>query len=419
MPRIQVLLDGTQLTPNISECLQQLNAELQVLPLQTPVRTHETGDIDARLVITHDAQTLTNGRLKHLLAWVDCNPCATLVVSQTPLSTNPKPTLGLGNRAIDFVSDHSLDDLAGRLSAMCGLRKSFDALRGELEALKRHDEELMGSLRQLQEELRLAGLIQRDLFRSNAGEIEGASVHILHRPAGEVSGDVHVVQRLDSSRVAVTVADATGHGLSAALLSVFIQRALRESMRPHHDSKHRSPAETLADLNREILAAELEECHFLTAVYAIYDEDTRVLEFARGGAPYPILARSGRPWQPILCKGPMLGVSDDAVFESVRLELEPGDLFLIHTDGMDTLTPTPTNPILSENRDEPSWLRELLSGPIDRRLFALEQRLQSQVGNHPRSDDVTILALQVAATALVNNFPRNPRPTRVEQPASL
>lgn len=379
-PRIQVLIDDTKLAPEVRTALDRLDVVAEFLPLSEFSKNESLSPFQARLVLTQDARSLTNGKLSGFLTGFDRTPCSTLIISDVALDASNPPELRTPNRSIRFCEPLSADQLVDRLSAMLGVSTKFESLREELETIKRRDEAMIERLHRLQEELRLAGLIQRDLFKAAAPGLVGASIHALYRPATSVSGDVRHVARLDDEHVAIAVADATGHGLAAALLSVFIQRSL--SAGGSGGAEHaRSPAAVLARLNDELLRADLQECHFVSAVYAVYHEPTRTVTWARAGGPYPVLQRSAEPPREISSAGPLLGVAAEANFETVKLRLGPGDAIWFHSDGLECT---------------PGWQSALsvtlAETPANKAFLALDDKLSSLP---PSDDDVTVVVLQV------------------------
>jgi len=255
---------------------------------------------------------------------------------------------------------------------MCSLHRTFHALRRELLELRQRDDALLASLRQLQDELRLAGRIQRDLLQSSTPAIRGAALRVLHRPAGDVSGDIHHIARLNDSRVALAVADATGHGFAAGLLSAFVDRCLTRALREMPHSSSVRPGEVLARLNNDLIDADLKECHFVTAVLAVYEESSRMLTWSRAGAPHPLLVRATAAPRPLRSEGILLGVNRDTKYGTEQVQLASGDVVILHTDGIDC----------GSHADS-------LSNDPQRRLEALA------TSSTPLTDDLTALILRV------------------------
>ncbi|UCE46566.1 MAG: SpoIIE family protein phosphatase, partial [Phycisphaerales bacterium] len=119
----------------------------------------------------------------------------------------------------------------------------------------------------LTEQLRLAGLVQQDFLPAkmpNTDHLQWASVFL---PAEWVSGDIYDVVRIDEQHIGFYVADVVGHGMPAALLTIFLKQAL--VMRETIGSNYRvfSPAEVMKNLNLRMTAQKLSGYQFATACY--------------------------------------------------------------------------------------------------------------------------------------------------------
>ncbi len=106
------------------------------------------------------------------------------------------------------------------------VQKEMDGLREELNLLRRRDETLNFYMHRLDEELRLAARLQQDFLPKSLPNVGRLHFHTLFRPAGYVSGDLYDVMRLDERRIGFYMADAVGHGMPAALLTMFLKHAL-------------------------------------------------------------------------------------------------------------------------------------------------------------------------------------------------
>ncbi len=160
------------------------------------------------------------------------------------------------------------------------LRDERDRLNVELEEsnrnLREHVEQLEAACNLLREndatmraDLIRAGLIQQALLPRVAPQLAGLSVAAVYRPSQSVGGDLYDVVRLDDRHVVLLIADAAGHGLSAAMLAVLFRHQLpladpcsREPLRP---------AEALAEVNRLLCAAASTPGLFVTAVLGLLD----------------------------------------------------------------------------------------------------------------------------------------------------
>ena len=276
-----------------------------------------------------------------------------------------------------------------------------DALRRELEALKQQERTLRDMLRGVDDQLRLAGTLQRDL-QSPLPRVRGVTVSTFYQPAGPVSGDMFDVFRLDESHTAIAVADATGHDLAAAMLAVYVRRAIRGTMGGSGDSDAHAPDAVLTRVNRDLLAINLQECQFVTVVYAVYNERTRRIRWARAGAPFPVHARTDQPPRRIESSGPLLGVLPQPRFEVAELQLAPGASLTFHTDGLD-LRPAASHPdeaSIADPRTE--WFQDLdreptpqTARPVADFQQRLENRLTEMAQDDGERDDVTVITLRV------------------------
>lgn len=264
------------------------------------------------------------------------------------------------------------------------LRGVFTAMVEELQALRRREQQQTLALNQLRSQVAEVAQLQRGLLPARLPHVPGLTIHTLYRPAETVSGDWYDVVRLDHRRTAFLLADATGHGLPAGMLSTLTRRYFKL------DETTRDPAAVLEQANREVLRFSLSECQFVGAIVGIFDETNRVLTFARAGLPYPVLVRLGERRTELRCGGPALGTVEGAVFENVSIRLAPSERVILHTDGVDALD-TPNQPTTP-------WFDRVGETSIERQLHDLDNRIAETRSANRELDDVTVLALEVTPT---------------------
>ena len=393
-PQIHVLLDEPEMPPTIARALLRLDASVRLSRLDNELAHPTFRSADARLVVTSRANHGDHARFRRLLAHCSDQPCATLVLTPTPAGNQRAVADGDG-AAIGFASDLSADELAGRLAAMCFMRRSFERLRREITDLRERDQLQSETASHFGEQMRLASQIQRDLLPRPAPRIAGVTLHILFRPAEHVSGDIYDVTRLDEHHVSLSCADATGHGLPAALLTMLVKRAWQGKQVIEGDYRLLSPSEVLQQLNRELLDANLSQCQFVTGIYAVYDEVARTLSWARGGAPYPILVRSGQQPKQLMSEGPLLGAVQEPVFEDAELTVQSGDVLVFRTDGVDALLATRNGRRIHTDITGTQWFEQLGTSPIAEHLTELAHLLDRTAPDAWPVDDLTVLALEI------------------------
>jgi PAS domain S-box-containing protein len=185
----------------------------------------------------------------------------------------------------------------------------------------------------------------RDLTESvhdqvRAKEIQDLAVHcplppdprvgfeMRYQPRDIVGGDFFRVERLDADHYGVLVADATGHGVSAALYTMLLRSLWEE-----HRSDLESPARFMEAVNIRVQNLMREGPHFGTAVFANYDADQGTLRLVRAGHPAPLLFRAHGSVERIGCAKPALGMFPDTRYQETVLELATDDALLLYTDG--------------------------------------------------------------------------------------
>lgn len=189
----------------------------------------------------------------------------------------------------------------------------------------------------LSEQLRMAGLVQRDFLPTQLPSTDRIRWATAFLPAEWVSGDIYDVVRIDDRYIGFYVADAVGHGVPAALLTIFLKQTL--TMRETIETKHRvfTPAEVMQNLNKRMAAQKLSGYQFATCCYCLLDTKTLKLTCARAGHPYPILIRPNHKPRQLEIRGSLLGIFDQAEYTDLSIELAPGDKFLLYSDGTEAL----------------------------------------------------------------------------------
>jgi sigma-B regulation protein RsbU (phosphoserine phosphatase) len=178
-----------------------------------------------------------------------------------------------------------------------------------------------------------------DFLPKRLPEVPGAAFAAHLEPASWVAGDFYDIFRLDERHIGFYVADAIGHGIASALLTVFVKKSLQTKRIDGRRYELIPPDEAMALLNADLISAELQESPFITMVYAVYNTATRECIYSLAGHPSPVLVdRDGR-LVAIDGGGPLLGVFPDAAFTATRRVLEPGERLLIYSDGAERIDP--------------------------------------------------------------------------------
>jgi len=262
--------------------------------------------------------------------------------------------------------------------------------------LRGPDGGVMGAIvlfRQMREEYqqrRLAMEIQKRMITHGCIERGGLRVHTLYHPVDEIGGDFLEAFFLNDGALVATVADATGHGISAALFTMVYKTLLHSSI-----GRFREPARAMEDINRGFLRSAGVEGFFLSACIATVDPLTMRAVSASAGHPPALLfgAMEGGGWKlrrTVGRRAPALGIDEEAVYEDETFPLEPGDLLFLASDGI----------FESERRDGSPFgvegVEQFLAGyrggaPLEQLLSVL--RRESSLAQLP--DDVSAVAVEM------------------------
>ncbi|MBN1491863.1 MAG: SpoIIE family protein phosphatase [Phycisphaerae bacterium] len=334
-PHVQVVCEQQPLPDLLATALDRLGARITLAhPDQIFDQPHSL-DADARIVVA--PMGLQTDGIATLLRFTNDRSRCTLVLSPDGLMrwqaapTEVVPTHGQWRNGL------SADELCGHIRAMCEARRPLAAMSQELAWMQEVDAARPIAQPAPDDQLLLASQVQRDLLPNPMPESPTAKFHALYLPADHVSGDIYDVVRLDESHLAISLADASGHGMPAALLTVFIKRFFRGKAIADNDYRILEPNEVLATINRELLDTNLPHCQFVTAAHAIYDEQERAIRWARGGIPYPILVRRGCKPEFVRSTGILLGTIAKPPLDVISEKLSPGDRLYFYTDGLEAL----------------------------------------------------------------------------------
>lgn len=180
----------------------------------------------------------------------------------------------------------------------------------------------------IQAELETARQIQSSILPTTVPEIEKLRIAASYQPMTAVAGDFYQFVRSDDHHLGILVADVSGHGVPAALVSSMIKVATH-SIAVHADD----PAQVLSGLNR-ILSSEAQG-QFVSAAYVWMDTENRNALYSAAGHP-PLLCwrNSKREMQRIESNGMLFGIEADSAYPVCSVSLEPSDRFLLYTDGV-------------------------------------------------------------------------------------
>jgi sigma-B regulation protein RsbU (phosphoserine phosphatase) len=190
--------------------------------------------------------------------------------------------------------------------------------------------------KRLEQELEIAREVQATLFPKQLPRPRGLSVYGGCEPARVVSGDYYDFIVEDERHLDIVVGDISGKGISAALLMANLQAAMRNQllqMRRGSDADfEKDLPELMSRLNRQIYDNS-PSAKYVTLFVARYDAESRRLIYCNAGHLPPIVFRDGGISR-LEAGGTVLGLFPAADFAAASVELDPGSLLVIYTDGV-------------------------------------------------------------------------------------
>src|SRR5882762_7145552 len=251
----------------------------------------------------------------------------------------------------------------------------------------------------LEQEINIARDIQQALLPRNFRDYPHLSVAGCNFPCLSVGGDYFDVFPLGENRTAFLIADVSGKGLGAALLTTMLQGVL-SGMTLGTD-----PARLFNHLNR-FLCDHAEVGRYATMFFGILDQQGG-LEYINAGHPSPILIRQNGSAEEAFTEGSFpVGLVPQAEYFTAAVKLEPGDTLVLFSDGV-TEAMDPKEDFFGIPR-----LVQMLTGHNDTPLDELQKLLLEAVENFSRgasqADDLTLLLVRyrAAATSTETEFPR-------------
>lgn len=278
----------------------------------------------------------------------------------------------LNKSAGPFTTDD--EELARVLGAQAGVALHRYALLEEYAEKQR-----------MARDLELARRIQQELFPDASPTPEGYEIAGWNRCADETGGDCYDFITLDDGRHAVMLADATGHGIGAALVIAQCRALTRAMLSVTQDLR------VVAGRVNHLLDQDLTDDRFVTALIGILDHRRHRLDYvAAGQGPLLFVSPDGLETRP--AGGLPFAVVDDLDCPVEHFDFAPGALAVLLTDGFYE-TANPAGDLFGEQR-----VFEFLQRNAELPLETLIQRLHEEVRRFSHDaaqcDDLTAVLIR-------------------------
>ena len=262
----------------------------------------------------------------------------------------------------------------------------------QVAQLVRRQEAEARSRERIEQELKVAQLIQQNFLPKELPQLSGWQVSAYYRPAREVGGDFYDFIELPEGRVGIVIGDVTDKGVPAAMVMAATRSLLRASAQ-----RLLEPGSVLERVN-ELITPDIPPKMFVTCLYGVVDPATGRLRFANAGHNLPYVHTKDGVVE-LRATGMPLGLLPGMTYEESEYLLEPGDAILLTSDGV-AEAHDPGRDMFGLPR-----LTELVAGPpsgsgelIDRVLTELERFTGA---GWEQEDDITLVTLKRTAAAPV------------------
>ncbi|XDD49703.1 SpoIIE family protein phosphatase [Leptospira sp. WS92.C1] len=247
--------------------------------------------------------------------------------------------------------------------------------------------ELNNTIKLIQKDLLYAQKIQDRILPKSEVTVAGLYILTKYIPMNEVGGDIYDYVEISPGKVRIFLADATGHGVQAALVTMLIKseyEGLKFLDLP--------PGEVISKLNKEIIAKYSAIKSFFSCLIADIDTGEGTLSYSAAGHPDQFYL-SGTTITRLFKSGPIIGISDKVRYQTQFLEIETGGKLFFFTDGI-VEEFNSFEEEFGEDRLLESILKES-SKPVPDLVKSVFGDLQSFLSGQKAQDDITFLTVEV------------------------
>lgn len=270
-----------------------------------------------------------------------------------------------------------------------GLAQAFNTMAISLQEYMHELEQETSRRERLESEVRIASEMQQALLPETPPAIEGLELAGWSQPSKEVGGDFYDFIVMAPGVVALAIGDATGKGVSAALMTTECASILRTLSTEIHE-----PRELLRRTNEEFFKRVEQTHRFVTLSLIVIDVNRGVAKYASAGHPHPRFFNktTGKShWLAVESSFP-LGIVREDSFSQVELALQPGDTIVMYSDGL-TDAQNFENELYGEDRIV-AVLDRVGGRPLEDILEALRDDAFRHMNGRDLFDDMTLVAVR-------------------------
>ena len=282
-----------------------------------------------------------------------------------------------------------LPDPSGRVAHFVGVQSDITELKETKDRLEIANQELEKFRREIMQQIEQARKAQAFLLPPQMPDNDRLRIVFKYVPMVQIGGDFLDVVRLGADTYGILVADVTGHGIHAALLSFMSAMGFKNVAPGHHST------ERVLHAVNETLYGKLHSSNFVAMFYAILDIEAQTLIYTQAGNPPALLVRQRTgDVVPLETAGAVIGLFPNVRLEEKKVPLERGDKVLFYTDAI-VESANPDGEMLGVEGLR-SFLAQRSDLPIETLLEQVYALGQEHSGQDDYEDDFTIVGLQLA-----------------------
>ncbi len=309
-------------------------------------------------------------------------------------------------RGFDAGADDFLTKPVNGIELRARLTAAERVLRMEKELTEKNRlirvtlDELQDVYESIRGDLVEARKLQQSLVTERHKDFGSAEVSLLLRSASHVGGDLVGLFPISDDHVGLYGIDVSGHGISSALMTARLAGYLSATSPDRNIAlmpdglggyQARCPAQTVAILN-DLILGEIETEHYFTLLLADADLRSGRITFAQAGHPCPLVQRTSGECEVVGRGGLPVGLLEHASYEPCEIQLNPGDRFLIYSDGITECTDPAGGQLGDDGICQLAREHREIRGPAF--LEAMLWQLSSFAGRDSFDDDVSAVLFE-------------------------
>lgn len=270
-------------------------------------------------------------------------------------------------------------------------------IRSLSRKLMETNRELSEKQRRLDEDLKMAAVIQQSLLPQKTPFFNDITITWRFKPCEHLGGDILNVFQLDAEHLGMYIIDISGHGVPAALVTMSVYHMLQvnsgyvtKEWKEPPFYRLAGPAEVCDSLDKEYPIERFDK--YFTIVYLICDLAGKTIKYCNAAHPPPVLLRNDGTLELLDKGGTIVGMGGIMAFEEDTRRFYPGDKIVFYTDGV-TETERPGGDFYGVERLH-AILQRRRREPISDLLDSLLDDLNAFAGDARRMDDVTLLGIE-------------------------